>query len=78
MNCLTWSKDNNDWIDPEEQYAEEFKNWEGHIYNGQFCSQILKGKINTEYTCSKYAGSAKFNTIPREENTAIPIKSYKD
>ena len=34
--------------------------------------------INTEETCSKYAGSVKFNGIPRERNPAIPIKSYKD
>ena len=32
----------------------------------------------TEETCSKYAGSVKFNGIPREGNPAIPIKSYKD
>ena len=29
-------------------------------------------------TCTKYADSDKFNDIPREGNTAIPIKSYKD
>ena len=32
----------------------------------------------TEETCSKYAGSVKFNEIPLEGNPAIPIKSYKD
>ena len=31
-----------------------------------------------EETCSKYAGSAKFNGIPREGTPAITIKSYKD
>ena len=78
MNCLTWSKENNDWIFPEDQYDEEFKNWRGPIHNGQFRSQTLKEKRNTEDTCSKYAGSDKFNGIPREGKSAIPIKSYKD
>ena len=32
----------------------------------------------TEETCSKYAGSAKFNGITREGKPSIPIKSYKD
>ena len=32
----------------------------------------------TEEICSKYAGSVKFNGIPREVKPAIPIKSYKD
>ena len=41
-NCFTWSKDNNDWIFPEDQYDEEFKNWRGPIHNGQFHSQTLK------------------------------------
>ena len=40
--------------------------------------QTLKEKRKTEETCSKYAGSAKFNGIPREGKPAIPIKSYKD
>ena len=35
MNCFSWSKDNNDWIVPEDQYDEEFKNWRGPIHNGQ-------------------------------------------
>ena len=78
MNCFTWSKVNNDWIFPEDQYDEEFKNWIGLIHNGQFLSQTLKEKINTEETCSKYAESAKFNCITREGNPEIPIKSYKD
>ena len=33
---------------------------------------------NIEETCSKYAGSVKFNGIPREGNPEIPIKYYKD
>ena len=69
---------NNDCIVPEEQYYEEFKNWRGPTHNGQFRSQTLKEKLKTEETCSKYAGSAKFNGIPREGKPAIPIKSYKD
>ena len=32
----------------------------------------------TEETCSKYAGSIRFNVIPKEGKLAIPIKSYKD
>ena len=48
MNSFTWSKENNDWIVPEDQYDEEFKNCRGHIHNGQFRSQILKEKINTD------------------------------
>ena len=68
MNCFTWSKANNDWIVPEDQYDEEFKNWRVPIHNGQFRSQTLKEKQKTEETCSKYAGAAKFNGIPRERN----------
>ena len=78
MNCFTWSKEENDWIVPEDQYNEDLKNWKGTIHNGQFRSQTLKEKRKTEDTCSKYAGSAKFNGIPREGNPAIPIKFYKD
>ena len=48
------------------------------MQNVQFRSQTLKEKWKTEETCSKYAGSAKFNGIPREGKPAIPIKSYKD
>ena len=65
MNSFTWSKENDDWIVPEDQYNEEFKNWRGPTHNGQFRSQNLKDKRKTEKTCSKYAGSAKFNGIPR-------------
>ena len=77
-NCFTRSKENNDWIVPEDQYYEEFKNWRGPIKNGQIRSQPLKEKRKTEETCSKYAGSSKFNGIPREGKPAIPTKSYKD
>ena len=66
MNFFTWSKVNNDWIDPVYQYNEELNNWRGPIHNGQFRSQTLKEKRKTEETCSKYAKSAKFNGIPRE------------
>ena len=65
MNCFTWSKDNNDWILPDDQYDEEFKNWRGPIQNWKFRSQNLKEKRKIEETCFKYAGSAKFNGIPR-------------
>ena len=78
MNCFTWSKDNNDWIFPGDQYNEEFKNWRGPINNGELLSKTLKENINIEETCSKYADSAKFNGIPREEKPVMPIKSYKD
>ena len=48
MNSFTWSKDIDDWIVPEDQYDEEFKNWRGPIHNGQFRSHTLKEKIKTE------------------------------
>ena len=48
------------------------------MHNGKFRSHTLKEKINTDETCSKYSGSANFNGIPREGNTEITIKSYKD
>ena len=78
MNCFNWSKQNNDWIVPEYQYDEEFKNWRGPMHNSRFCSQTLKGKIKKKETCYNYAGSAKFNGIPIEENPVIPIKFYND
>ena len=48
MNILTWSKEDNGWIVPEDQYNEEFKNCRGPIHNGQFRSQTLKEKRKTE------------------------------
>ena len=77
-NCFTWSKEKKYWIVLGDQYSEEFKNWRRPIHNGQFRSHTLKEKRNTEETCSKYAGSAKFNGINREVKPAIPINSYKD
>ena len=77
-NCFTWSKEENDWIVPEDQYDEQLKNWRGPIHNCQFRSQTLKQKRKTEYTCSKYKDSTKFNGILREGKPAIPINSYKD
>ena len=65
MIFFTGLKDNDDWIVPEDQYNEEFKNWRGPIHNGQFRSHNLKDKRKTEETCSKYSGSAKLNGIPR-------------
>ena len=78
MNWFTWSKENDDWIVPEDQYNEEFKKWRGPIHNGQFRSQTLKEKRKTEYKWSNYSVSAKFNGITRKGKIAIPIKSYKD
>ena len=72
------AKENDDWIVPEDQYNEEFKNWRGTIHNVQFRSQTLKEKRKIEKTCSKYAGSTKLKGIPREGKPEIPIKSYKD
>ena len=54
------SKVNNDWIVPDDQYDKELNNWRVPIHDGQFRSQNLKEKINTEDKCSKYAGSSKF------------------
>ena len=48
MNCFTWSKEDNDWIVPGDQYNEEFKNWRGPINNGQSRSQTLKEKQKKE------------------------------
>ena len=42
MNCFVWSKENNDWVVPGDQYNEEFKNWRGPIHNGQLRSHTLK------------------------------------
>ena len=78
MNFFTWPKEKNDWILPVDQYNEEFKNWRGPIHNGQFLSHTLNDKIKTEETCYKYAGSAKFNGIPREVKPEININYYKD
>ena len=78
MSLFTWYKEGNDWIVPEDQYNEEFNNWRGPIHNGQFLSHKINKKINTEETCSKYIGSAKFNKTTREENPEITIKYYKD
>ena len=34
MNCFNWSKDDNDWIVPEDQYNKEFNSLRGPIHNG--------------------------------------------
>ena len=78
INCFAQSKQDNDWIVPADHYNKEFNKWRGPIHNGQFRSQTLQEKIQIEETCTKYAVSTKFNGIPREEKTEIPIKSYKD
>ena len=66
MNFFTWSKEENGCTFLGNQYNEEFNNWQGPNNNGQFRPQNFKEKRKTEYTCSKYAGSAKFNCNPRE------------
>ena len=78
MNCFTWSKEDNDWIVPGDQYNKEFKIWQGTIHNCQLYSQTLKEKINKEEIFYKYSGFVKFNGAPREGNPEIPIKYYKD
>ena len=75
MNCFTWSKEDNGWIVPGDQYNEELNNWRLPIQNGQFRPHTLEEKRKTEETCSKYTSTAKFNGIPREGNPATPIKS---
>ena len=78
MNYFTWSTEENYLIVLGDQYNGDFNNWKGTINNGQFRQQNLKETRKTEETCSKYAGSVKFDGIPMEENSEIPIKSYKD
>ena len=73
MNYFTCSTNENDWIILGDQYNEEFNNWIGPIYNGQFRQHNFKEMRKTEETCSKYTGSVKFNGIPRERKPAIPI-----
>ena len=48
INIFTWSKDDNDWIVPEDQYNEEFTKCRGPINNGQFRSQNLRDKIKPD------------------------------
>ena len=78
MNCFLCSKKETDWIVPEVLYNKEFKNWRGPIHNGKFRLQTFNENSNTEYTCTNYTGSLKFNGITREVMTSILIKSYKD
>ena len=72
MNGFTSSKEDNDWIVSEYQYNEEFNNWVGPKNNGQFRSNTLKDKRNTEETCSKYAGSTKFMELLGKEIQQYP------
>ena len=65
-NSFVCSKENNDWVVPEDHYNEEFKKWQVTIHNDQFRSQTLKDKRNTEETCTKCSRFTKFNVIPRE------------
>ena len=78
INSLTWYTDDNYSIFLADQYNGELNNWKGPINNGQFHSQTIQDIRKTEEICSKYAGSVKFNGIPREGNPEIPINSYKD
>ena len=78
MNSFTWSTEDNDWIFLGDQYNEDFNNWKVPINNGQFRQKNLKETRKTEEICSNYAGSVKFNGIPREIKPEISIKSYKD
>ena len=66
MNSFTWSTYDNYWIVLGDHYNEEFNNWKGPIDNVQLLQQNLKEMRKTEETRSKYAGSVKFNGIPRE------------
>ena len=65
MNSFNWSKEENDWIVLGDHDDEDFNNWRGPINNGKFCQQNVKENRKTEGICSKYAGSVKFNGIPR-------------
>ena len=67
MNSFTWSTYENDLIVLGGHYNEDFNNWKGPINNSQFRQQNLKEMIKIEDKFSKYAGSAKFDGIPREE-----------
>ena len=50
MNFLTWSKEDNGWIVPGNQYNEELNNQQGPMHNGQLLSQTLKDKRRKEET----------------------------
>ena len=78
MNCFSWSIQYSDCVVPRDQYNESFNNSQGPIHNVNFRSQTLKEKRKTDQTCTKYAGSAKFNSIPKLGNPEIPINSYKN
>ena len=65
INCLTWSRNDNEWIVPGDQYNNKFKNWQGPIHNGHFQAQNLKKMIITEKICYNVSGSVKFNGTPR-------------
>ena len=68
-----------EWLDfPGDHYNKYFKNWQGTIHNDPLRLNFLEENIKKEETCAKYAGSAKFNGIPRERKAKIPSKSYKD
>ena len=64
MNSFIWSTEENDWIFLGNQYNQDFNDWKGSINNFQFRQHNLKDMRKTQETCSKYAGSVKFNEIP--------------
>ena len=76
LNWFTWSKEDNDWIVPMDQYNEEFKNWRGPFNNDQLRPHTPKKKRRTERKWSKFSVSFKFNVITRKGNLEILIKSY--
>ena len=78
MNSFIWSTYENDWIFLGDQYHGDFNNCKGPINNGQLRQQNIKEMKKTEETCSKYAGSVKFDGVPRKENPEIPINSYRN
>ena len=64
IKYFTCSNNDNYWIVPGNLYNRWFNNWKGPIHNVRFLSQTLKEKSKVENTCTKYAGSAKFNVVP--------------
>ena len=71
MNGLNWFKEENYFIVPRDNYNGEFNDWQVPIHNGRFRLQTLKEKINIGDTYTKYAGSTKFDGIPREGKPVI-------
>ena len=64
MNCFTWSKEDNDSILPGDYYNKELNNWQGPIHIVKLSLQTFNENRKTEYTCTKYSVSDKFNGFP--------------